>query len=62
MVKSKREARRIGRLGKGRPKTFKDPAEAIEQRRAAGIASGKARREKLAAIGEKLRAVQERLR
>ncbi len=46
MIKTKREARRIGKLGRGKRKTFLDPAGAIEQRRLAGIASGKARREK----------------
>ncbi len=46
MIKTKREARRIGKLGAGKRKTYLDPDAAKEQRRLAGIASGKARREK----------------
>ncbi len=61
MVKTRREARRIGRLGKGKAKTFTDPAAAVDQRRAAGIASGKARREKLARIASDIRALQNRV-
>lgn len=38
------EAQRLGRLGKGKPKHYSDPDKAREQRRLAGIASGKARR------------------
>lgn len=61
MVKTRREARRIGRLGAGCRKTFSDPAAAVEQRRAAGRRSGQARRAKLAAIAAELRSVKERI-
>ncbi len=61
MVKTKREAQRIGRLGLNKPKTFKDLDAAKEQRRLAGIASGKARREKLARIASDIRALQNRV-
>lgn len=61
MVKTRREARRIGRLGAGRPKTFRDPLAAIEQRRAAGRRSGEARRANLASIASALRSVKERV-
>lgn len=61
MVRTKREARRIGKLGKGKPKTFSDPERAIQQRRLAGIASGKARREKLAKIAGELQSVKARV-
>ncbi len=46
MIKTRREARRIGKLGKGKRKTYLDPDAAKEQRRLAGIASGNARRAK----------------
>ena len=41
---NKREAKRIGKLARGIPKTFEDRQVAIDQRRQAGIASGKARK------------------
>ncbi len=72
MVKTKRDARRIGRMGEGKPKTFLDPVSgrrvpaneserAKEQRRQAGIASGKARREKLARIAGEIASLQNRV-
>ena len=44
MIKTKQQAVKLGRLGKGKPKHFTDPQAAIEQRRQAGIKSGIARR------------------
>lgn len=44
MVRNTTEARKLGRLGKGKAKSFADPEAAIEQRRQAGIASGKSRK------------------
>jgi hypothetical protein len=39
----RRHYAKLGKLGAGKPKTFEDLERAKEQRRAAGIASGKAR-------------------
>lgn len=43
---NKRHYRELGKLGLGVAKTFHDKAAAQEQRRLAGIASGRARRAK----------------
>lgn len=43
---NKRHYRALGKLGAGKAKTFSDEEAAKEQRRLAGIASGKARRAK----------------
>ena len=61
MVKNKREARRIGKLGKGKRKTYGDVGAAVEQRRLAGIRSGEARRAKLARIAADIQSLKARL-